>query len=114
MWKEGTFEEGLSYTQAGERQRESERGKTKAFSDIEETNVVSKDEGDILLNLVLDVAHMVTTDDIVLQDWILDSGVSFHVTPHREWFTNYDVKRTTEFILATIMLVRLWALVMCS
>ena len=37
---------------------------------------------------------MVTTDDIVLHDWILDSGASFHVTPHREWFTNYDAKRT--------------------
>ena len=63
---------------------------------IEEINAVSEDEGDILLNSALDATHMdqVTTDDIVLHDWILDSGASFHVTPHREWFTNYDAKRT--------------------
>ena len=61
---------------------------------IEEINVVSEDEGDILLNSRLDATHMVTTDDIVLHDSILDSGASFHVTPPREWFTNSDAKRT--------------------
>ena len=78
-----------------------EKGKEKAKEEkpkssvkIEEINAVSEDEGDILLNSGLDAAHMVTTDDIVLHDWILDSGASFHVTPHREWFTNYDAKRT--------------------
>ena len=65
----------------------------------EEINAISEDEGDILLNLGLDAAHMVTTDDIVLHDWILDSGASFHVTPHREWFTNYDAKRTSRVCL---------------
>ena len=24
------------------------------------------------------------------QDWILDLGASFHVTPHRDWFSLYD------------------------
>jgi len=77
-----------------------EKGKGKAKEDtkstvkIEEINAVSEDEGDILLNSDLESAQMVTTDDIVLHDWILDSGASFHVTPHREWFTNYDAKRT--------------------
>lgn len=37
---------------------------------------------------------MVTTDDVILHDWILDSRASFHVTPHKEWFTTYDAKRT--------------------
>ena len=37
---------------------------------------------------------MVTTVDQNVQDWVMDSGASFHVTPHREWFTNYDAKRT--------------------
>ena len=32
LWKEGTFEEGLPYTQAGKRQRESEREKIEVFS----------------------------------------------------------------------------------
>ena len=77
-----------------------EKGKEKAKEEkpkssvkIEEINAVSGDEGDILLNSSLDAAHMVTIDDIVLHDSILDSGASFHVTPHKEWFTNYDAKR---------------------
>ena len=32
--------------------------------------------------------------DITVQDWIMDSGASFYVTPHREWFIRYDAKRT--------------------
>ena len=89
-----------------------EKGKEKAKEDkpkstvkIEEINAVSEDEvddtvvssdddGEILLNSRLESAHLVTTDDIMLHDWILDSGASFHVTPHKEWFTTYDAKRT--------------------
>ena len=35
-----------------------------------------------------------TTNDLAVQDWIMDSRASFHVTPHREWLTSYDAKRT--------------------
>ena len=51
---------------------------------IEEINVVSEDkeEGDNLLTLGLEYAWLVATDDLILHDWILDSGASFHVTPH--------------------------------
>ena len=52
------------------------------------------EEGEILLNLGLESSQLVTTDDLVVQDWIMDSRASFHVTPHREWFTSYDAKRT--------------------
>ena len=62
--------------------------------EVGDTVVNSDDDGEILFNLGLESAQLVTTDDIMLHDWILDSGVSFHVTPHREWFTNYDAKRT--------------------
>ena len=52
---------------------------------IEEINAVSEDEvgdtvvstdddGEILLNSRLESAQMVTIDDIILSDWILDSG----------------------------------------
>ena len=56
---------------------------------------MSEDEdGDILLNLGLEKSQLVTIVDQNVQDWVMDSGASFHVTPHREWFTNYDAKRT--------------------
>ena len=89
-----------------------EKGKEKAKEDkpkstvqIEEINAVSEDEvgdivvnsdddGEILFNSGLESAQLATTDDIMLHDWILDSGASFHVTPHREWFTTYDAKRS--------------------
>ena len=71
---------------------------------IEEINTISEDEvgdtivntdddGEILLNSGLESAQMVITDDIILHDWTLDLGASFHVTPQREWFTTYDAKR---------------------
>ena len=62
---------------------------------IEEINAVSEDceDGDVLLTSSLDGAHLVATDDLVMYDWILDSGASFHVTPHKEWFTTYDASR---------------------
>ena len=44
---------------------------------------------DVLLTSSLDSAHLVATDDLVMHDWILDSGASFHVTPHKVWFTTY-------------------------
>ena len=23
------------------------------------------------------------------QNWVIDSGANFHITPHREWFSSY-------------------------
>ena len=79
--------------------------KPKSTVKIEEINVVDEDwvgdtivntddDGEILLNSRLESPQMVTTDNIILHDWILDSGALFHVTPHKEWFTTYDAKRT--------------------
>ena len=68
--------------------------KGKSSVKIEEINAMSEDEdGDILLNSSLEQSQLVTTVDQNVQDWVMDSGASFHVTPHREWFTNYDAKR---------------------
>ena len=68
---------------------------------IEEINAVDGDseEGEILLNSGLESSQLVTTDDLAVQDWIMDSGASFHVTPHCEWFTRYDAKRTGQVCL---------------
>ena len=59
--------------------------------EIEEVNATC-DETDILVlddisthvgvNMVFSPSHT----------WLLDSGASFHVTPHREWFTCYEAK----------------------
>ena len=57
------------------------------------------DEGEILLNSGLQSSQLVTTYDLAVQDWIMDSGASFHVTPHSEWFTSYDAKRIGQFCL---------------
>ena len=32
---------------------------------------------------------LVANDGVYAQDWMLDSGASYHVTPHREWFLTY-------------------------
>ena len=36
---------------------------------------------------------LVASDGNEISDWIIDSGASFHVTPHQEWFTSYDASR---------------------
>ena len=41
------------------------------------------EEGEILLNSGLESSQLVTTDDLAVQDWIMDLGASFHVTPHQ-------------------------------
>ena len=77
----------------GKKQEDDNKGKSSVK--IEEINAINEDEdGDILLNSSLEQSQLVTTVDQNVQDWVMDSRASFHVTPHREWFTNYDAKRT--------------------
>ena len=59
---------------------------------IEEINVACDDGVDILVMdddatyVEANIAHAFA------HTWLLDSGASFHVTPHREWFTRYEAK----------------------
>ena len=39
---------------------------------------------------MLPAEALTTSDDGYSQNWILDSGASFHVTPHRDWSSTYD------------------------
>ena len=54
--------------------------------------IVSDD--DILLMSGLSAELLTTSNDAYSQDWILDFGASFHVTPHREWFSTYNNGQT--------------------
>jgi hypothetical protein len=36
--------------------------------------------------------------------WLIDSGASFHMNPHREWFYEYE-KCNTTFFLSFITLI---------
>jgi hypothetical protein len=59
---------------------------------IEEINVTCNDDGDILV-LDDDVNHAeANISHALAYTWLLDSSASFHVTPHREWFTRYEAK----------------------
>ena len=78
----------------GKGKKQEDENKGKSSVKIEEINDVSEDvDGDILLNLVLEKSQLVTTIDQNVQDCVMDSGASFHVTQHIEWFTNFDAKR---------------------
>ena len=58
---------------------------------IEEINSVEDFDGDICFTSSMDSTFLVfATDDSALQDWLLHSGASFHLTPHREWFVTFD------------------------
>ena len=86
------------------KEREKERGKThgdghvmqvtgsSSSKKIEEINATCDDDVDILVvdddatYVEVNMAHTLT------DTWMLDSRASFHVTPHREWFTRYEAK----------------------
>ena len=44
---------------------------------------------EIFLTSTLDSAFLTAKEGYALSDWIIDSGASLHVSPHREWFTSY-------------------------
>ena len=92
----GIFPNYLKWCYKEKGKKQEDDNKEKSSVKIEEINAVSEDEdGDILLNSSLEQSQLVTTIDQNVQDWVMDLGESFHVTPHREWFTNYDAKRTS-------------------
>ena len=63
-------------------------------------NAVSKaKEGDILFSSTMDSVHLVATNQGVSNDWVLDSGASFHVSPHCEQFSNYNAGRAGHIML---------------
>ncbi|KAH7283219.1 hypothetical protein KP509_35G066300 [Ceratopteris richardii] len=57
---------------------------------IEEINAIS-DDADVL-TLDSTVPSEALMADSLSHTWLLDSGASFHVTRHREWFSNYAAK----------------------
>ena len=50
----------------------------------DETNILVLDDAGthVGVNMIFFPSHM----------WLMDSSASFHVTPHREWFTCYEPK----------------------
>ena len=68
-----------------------EEKKTTSIVKIEKVNALIKaQEGDILFTSSMDSVHLVATNEGMSNDWILDSGVSFHVSPNCEWFSTYN------------------------
>lgn len=74
---------------------------------MEEVNAVTyKDDGEVLFTSSLPAASvLVAADQNCGQEWILDSGASFHVTPHRSWFSTYDSSRRGSVHLGNDMFV---------
>ena len=50
-------------------------------------------EGDIIFTSTMDSIHLMATIQGISNDWVLDSGASFHVSPNCDWFTNYNARR---------------------
>ena len=86
----------------GKKQDKNQREEKKTASNvkIEEVNAISEaEEVDILLTSSMDSAHLVATNKGMSNDWILDSGASFHVSINHEWFSNYNAGRTGHVML---------------
>ena len=66
-----------------------------ATNDAQEINVVTETFDvyyDAMDTLSLDskLSAEVLVSGEISHTWILDSGASLHVTPHRDWFTQYE------------------------
>ena len=55
-----------------------------------EANVADNSDGEVMFTSGFDMAFFTTADDCLSIGWIIDSGASFHVTPHRDWFIRYQ------------------------
>ncbi|MCO5583014.1 hypothetical protein L7F22_036920 [Adiantum nelumboides] len=65
--------------------------KGKCIVDSEEPKALTHDsDGDICYASNLCPTLLVATNSSYEQDWIVDSRASFHVTPHKEWFSSYE------------------------
>ncbi|MCO5583241.1 hypothetical protein L7F22_037150 [Adiantum nelumboides] len=73
---------------------EKDKGKSSESTSnvkIEELNALTFDsDGDVLYASLLSPASLVASNGSYEQDWIVDSGASFHVTRHQEWFSTYE------------------------
>ena len=96
----------------GEEKKDDNKGKEK----VEEVNAMTyKDDGEFIFMSCLPANVLVeATDQNCGQEWILDSGASFHVTPHRSWFSTYDSSRRGLFTLETTMFETQLVQEMCS
>ncbi|MCO5606802.1 hypothetical protein L7F22_060993 [Adiantum nelumboides] len=67
--------------------------KGKCIVDSEEPKALTHDsDGDICYASNLCPTLLVATNSSYEQDWIVDLGASFHVTPHKEWFSSYECR----------------------
>ncbi|MCO5573535.1 hypothetical protein L7F22_027306 [Adiantum nelumboides] len=67
--------------------------KGKCIVDSEEPKALTHDsDGDICYASKLCPTLLVATNSSYEQDWIVDSGAYFHVTPHKEWFSSYECR----------------------
>ena len=57
-------------------------------TDTQDNSVVADPQDILCLESSLSVEVLVSGH--VSHTWILDLGASFHVTPHREWFSRYE------------------------
>ena len=66
------------------KKEENQKEEKKASSvKIEEVNTLSKaKEVDILFTSTMDSIHLMATNQGISNDWVLDSGASFHVNPN--------------------------------
>ena len=79
---------------------QKEEKRTTSNVKIEEVNAISEaEEGDFLFTSSMDSVYLVATNEGMSNDWILDSGVFFHVSPNHEWFSTYNAGRKGQVMI---------------
>lgn len=79
----------LSYTSLGSHDRGVTFQGGITIEEIDDTVVEYVAEQEILYMSSHDDQHLLASMGTAMHTWLIDSGASFHVTPHREWFMTY-------------------------
>ncbi|KAG8485503.1 hypothetical protein CXB51_021802 [Gossypium anomalum] len=83
--------------------REVVNQKEKQLENFGEANVVEDySDGEILVDFA--------NNSKVSEEWILDSGYTFHMSPNRDWFTTYEIvsEAVASFSLLDDDITKLW------
>ena len=59
--------------------------------DVVESPSIETSHDVLILTLDLCLDALITLDDYYSHNWIVDSGATFHVIAHKEWFSTYAV-----------------------
>ena len=81
--------------------------KSNGFGTSKDSKVTHSTEGKSMEDEKGDVYLASTSTQMEQESWLIDSGASFHMTPHRHWFYEYEELKSGDVLLGDDSLKRI-------